>query len=82
MARPVVPLLRLVQEGRFDPDNKRHRAKLLKDDSLLEFVRDNEQASERLRTLAQLQWRARYEGGGWPARQFQRVVEAGDEARE
>ena len=80
MARPTVPLLELVRQGRFDPKNARHRAKLRKDDSLLEFVAGNEGASEGLRALAQLQWRARCEGGGWAARQFQRVVEGGDEA--
>jgi hypothetical protein len=52
----------------------------LNDDSLLGFVAENGEAPERLRALAQLQWRARCECGGWAARQFQRVVEAGDEA--
>jgi hypothetical protein len=49
VARPVVPLLDLVQNGRFDAKNKRHRAKLLNDDSLLEFVAYNEDVSVRLR---------------------------------
>ena len=40
--RPPVPLLKLVEARRFDPKNKRHRAKLLEDESLLEFVRESE----------------------------------------
>jgi hypothetical protein len=78
MARPPVPLLELVRQGRFDPRNARHRAKLRKDASLLEFVGESEEAPERLRTLAQLQTRFRCEGG-WAAYEFRRVVEAGDE---
>jgi hypothetical protein len=77
MARPVVPLLRLVQERRFDPDNKRHRAKLLNDDSWLEFVAGNEDAPARLRELAGLQRQYRTSRGAWAARAFQRQVEAG-----
>jgi hypothetical protein len=72
MARPVVPLLNLVRERRFDAKNKRHRAKLLTDDSLLEFVAWNEVASVRLRVAAKAQERYRqsHASGGvemWPA---------------
>jgi hypothetical protein len=59
VARPVVPLLDLVQNGRFDASNKRHRAKLLRDDSLLEFVGWNEDAPLLWRQLAELQERYR-----------------------
>jgi hypothetical protein len=54
-----VPLLELVQERRFDARNKRHRAKLLKDDSLLELVTGNPGASVRLSMLADAQERYR-----------------------
>lgn len=76
--RPRVPLLELVETRRFDARNKRHRAKLLKDDSLLEFVAGNEGAPARLRDLAGLQRYYRTSGGTWAARAFQRLVEAGD----
>jgi hypothetical protein len=59
VARPSTLLLELVQERRFDAKNKRHRAKLLEDDSLLEYVRGNGDASTRLRTLAECQERYR-----------------------
>jgi hypothetical protein len=72
VARPVVPLLDLVENRRFDARNKRHRAKLLDDDSLLEFVAWNEDASVRLRMAAEAQQRYREfaaVGGAqlWPA---------------
>jgi hypothetical protein len=57
--RPAVPLLELVEERRFDAKNKRHRAKVLGDDSLLEYVRGNGDASARLRMLAECQERYR-----------------------
>jgi hypothetical protein len=59
MARPVVPLLHLVQNRRFDARNKRHRAKPLNDDSLLEFVAYHEGASVRLQLAAEAQERYR-----------------------
>jgi hypothetical protein len=33
VARPTVPLLELVQQGKFRADSRRHRAKLLRDDA-------------------------------------------------
>jgi hypothetical protein len=59
VARPVVPLLDLVQERRFKAKNKRHRQKLLEDDSLLEYVGWNEDAPLLWRELAELQERYR-----------------------
>jgi hypothetical protein len=77
--RPAVPLLELVQERRFDARNKRHRAKLLNDDSLLEYVRGNGDASIRLRMLADTQERYRQVAAFstvtvWEARQFEAGV--------
>jgi hypothetical protein len=57
--RSSVPLLELVEERRFDAKNKRHRAKLLNDDSLLEYVAGNPDVSTRLRMLADSQERYR-----------------------
>jgi hypothetical protein len=74
--RPAVPLLELVQERRFDAKNKRHRAKLLEDDSLLEYVAGNPAASTRLSMLADSQERYRRTAAFstvtvWEARQFE-----------
>ena len=79
MARPTTPLLELVQERRFDATNKRHRRKLLEDDSLLESVRGNLDASVRLRMLAETQERYRQTAAlstvtVWEARQFEAAV--------
>jgi hypothetical protein len=79
MARPVVPLLKLVQERRFDAKNKRYRAELLEDDSLLEFVAEDPGASVRLRMLAESQERYRRVAAFstvtvWEARQFEACV--------
>jgi hypothetical protein len=76
MARPVVPLLDLVQERRFNAKNKRHKRKLLEDDSLLEFVACNEDAPVRLQMAAEAQERYRqsHASGGvqmWPAGQVE-----------
>jgi hypothetical protein len=85
VARPVVPLLELVEERRFNANNKRHRAKLLEDDSLLEFVANNE-APVLWVMLADLQ--VRYRGSHWTldrswtanaAREFQSSLERLDE---
>jgi hypothetical protein len=55
LARPTIPLLELVQERRFDAGNKRHRAKLLHDDSLLDFVRQSDVVTPLYASLAQTQ---------------------------
>jgi 5-methylcytosine-specific restriction enzyme A len=77
--RPPTPLLELVQERRFDGKNKRHRAKLARDDSLLEYVAENPDASARMRMLAETQERYRRTGAVstttvWEARQFEAGV--------
>lgn len=84
--RPPTPLLELVRERRFDAKNKRHRAKLLHDDSLLEFVRESEVVSAREAGLAQIQVRYRRSHGtldrSWSqseARSFQLSLERLDE---
>ena len=59
MARPTVSLLSLVEERRFSARNKRHRRKLLEDDSLLEFVAGNPDAPVLWRELAEIQERYR-----------------------
>ncbi len=59
MARPTVSLLSLVEERRFSARNKRHRRKLLEDDSLLEFVAENPDAPILWRQLAEIQERYR-----------------------
>jgi hypothetical protein len=74
--RPAVSLLELVREGRFDANSKRHRRKLLEDDSLLEFVAGTEDAPATLIELAELQVRYRCERSAWAARAFQRLVAA------
>jgi hypothetical protein len=79
VARPTLALRELVQERRFDAKNKRHRAKLLEDDSLLEYVRGNGEASVRLRMLADAQERYRRTATFstvtvWEARQFEAGV--------
>jgi hypothetical protein len=50
---------RLVQERRSDAQNKRHRRKLLNDDSLLDFVRESEVVTVLDSSLAQIQERYR-----------------------
>jgi hypothetical protein len=87
VARPIVPLLKLVQERRFDATNKRHRAKLLEDDSLREFVAGNPGASARLRMLAECQERYRRVSRSstvtvWEARQFEAGVRRLDDEGE
>jgi hypothetical protein len=82
-----VPLLELVQERRFDARNKRHRAKLLKDDSLLELVTGNPGASVRLSMLADAQERYRRVAAFstvtvWEARQFEAGVRRLDDEGE
>jgi hypothetical protein len=79
MSKPVVPLLSLVQERRFDAKNKRHRRKLVEDDSLLEYVRGNPDPSPRLRMLDECQERYRQVAAFttvtvWEARQFEAGV--------
>jgi hypothetical protein len=54
-----VLLLELVHERRFNAGNKRHRAKLLTDDSLLDFVRESEVVTLLYASLAQIQERYR-----------------------
>jgi hypothetical protein len=80
--RPPTPLLELVRERRFDAKNKRHRAKLLDDDSLLEFVRESECVTTLYAALAQIQERYRRSHGtlnrSWThseARSFQLSLE-------
>jgi hypothetical protein len=85
--RPRVPLLDLVETRRFDARNKRHRAKLVNDDSLLDFVRGNGDASVRLRMLAECQERYRRVSAlstvsVWEARQFEACVRRLDEDAE
>jgi len=54
-----VPLLELVHERRFNAGSKRHRAKLLTDDSLLDFVQESEVVTLLYASLAQIQERYR-----------------------
>jgi hypothetical protein len=84
MARLAVPLLRLVEERRFDAKNRRHRRKLLKVESLLEFVAKSSDASVRPRMLAECQERYRWVAAFstvtvWEARQFEACVRRLDE---
>jgi hypothetical protein len=77
--RPRVPLLELVETRRFDARNKRHRAKLLEDDSLLAFVAKNPGVPVRLTMLAECQGRYRWVAerrhvSVWEARQFEAGV--------
>jgi hypothetical protein len=59
--RPPTPLLELVRERRFNARSKRHRAKLLHDDSLLDFVRESEVVTTLEAGLARIQERYREE---------------------
>jgi hypothetical protein len=59
VARPTVHLLDLVRERRFNAKNQRHRAKLLEDDSLLDFVRESEFVAPLYTALAEIQTRYR-----------------------
>jgi hypothetical protein len=59
VARPAVPLLELVRSRRFDAKNKRHRARLLEDDSFLDFVRESEIVTPLHASLAEIQERYR-----------------------
>ena len=84
--RPPTPLLELVNERRFDAKNKRHRAKLLNDDSLLVFVRESEAVTPLYVALADIQERYRRSHGtldrSWShseARSFQLSLERLDE---
>ena len=86
MARPSIPLLELVHERRFDARNKRHRAKLLEDDSLLDFVRESGCVTPLYAALAEIQTRYRQVHGtldrSWShgaAREFQLSLERLDE---
>jgi hypothetical protein len=86
LARPSTPLLELVRERRFDAENKRHRAKLLEDDSLLDFVRESEVVTPLYVALAEIQERYRRVNGtldrSWShgaARSFQLSLERLDE---
>jgi hypothetical protein len=63
--RPAVFLLELVREGKFNGESRRHRRKLLTDDSLLEFVAASEDAPATLVELAEIQMRYRRERGTW-----------------
>jgi hypothetical protein len=78
--RPVVPLVKLVEEQRFDAKNRRHRRKLLDDDSLLVFVASHE-APELWVQLADLQVRYRRDTSGraWAAKQFELALRQRDE---
>jgi hypothetical protein len=84
--RPPTPLLELVHERRFDAKNKRHRRKLLEDDSLLDFVRESEVVTPLYAALAQTQERyrlaARVSDRSWThghARAFQVSLERLDD---
>jgi hypothetical protein len=84
--RPPTPLLELVRSRRFDARNKRHRAKLLHDDSLLEFVRDSGAVTPLDVAVAEIQERYRQAHGtlnrSWThgeARAFQLSLERLDE---
>jgi hypothetical protein len=86
MARPTVPFLKLVEERRFDAKNKRHRAKLLENDSSLAFVAKNPDAPRLWKDLAEIQGRYRLVHGridrshtSIAARQFQLSLERLDE---
>jgi len=86
MARPPTPLLELVNERRFDAKDERHRAKLLEDDSLLEFVPESECVTTLYAALAQIQERYRRSHGtldrSWShgeARSFQLSLERLDD---
>lgn len=84
--RPPTPLLELVRSRRFDAKNKRHRAKLLDDDSLLDFVRESGAVTPLDVALAGIQERYRRAHGtlnrSWTfgeARSFQLSLERLDE---
>jgi hypothetical protein len=75
---PTVPLLKLVEEHSFSAKNKRHRAKLLSDDSLFEFVANHEAPALWVQ-LADLQQRYRYGGReAWTARRFESALRQRD----
>jgi hypothetical protein len=85
MARPTVPLLKLVEERRFSAKNKRHRKKLLNDDSLLDFVANHEvpvlwvqlaDLQRRYRVLYRVSDRSQY---GWAAQRFESALRQLDE---
>ena len=63
MARPTVSLLELVRERRFSWRNKRHRRKLLEDDSLIESVAWNEDAPPLWRSRVEIHFRYRHDYG-------------------
>jgi hypothetical protein len=86
VARPTVPLLELVKQRRFDAKNQRHRAKLLEDESLQEFVRESECVTTLYAALGEIQERYRnahrclnrsYTSGA--AREFQLSLERLDD---
>lgn len=63
MARPTVSLLELVRERRFSARNKRHRRKLLEDDSLIAYCEWNVDAPPLWRSLVEIQLRYRHDHG-------------------
>ena len=66
--RPTVALVDLVLAGRFDAANRRHREKLMVDDSLRELkVARSDPRAERLAELRELQRRFRQHSGVGPA---------------
>ena len=58
-----MPLLELVRERRFSWRNKRHRRKLLEDDSLIAYCEGNEDAPPLWRSLVEIQLRYRHDHG-------------------
>jgi hypothetical protein len=74
-----VPLLELVRSGRFNANNRKHRLKLLRGDSLLEFLAGTEDAPATLIELGEIQMRYRAERSAWAARPFERLSRSGNE---
>ncbi len=63
VARPTVSLLELVRERRFSARNKRHRRKLLEDDSLIAYCEWSEDAPPLWRSLVEIQLHYRHDYG-------------------